>query len=84
MRAGHGAWPKAGAAELGTGHWEDVSGRHACQPMSSSAGPTGSEIPFCIPVPPLGRRAHSMALVCPPVKWGDSCLPSHMEEAGAQ
>lgn len=68
---------------LATGHWEDVSDRHTCQPMSSSARPRALRY-LCIPVLPLGRRAHSLALVCPPVKWGDSCHPSHMEEAGAQ
>lgn len=83
VKAGHAARPKARAAELGTGHWEDVSGQCTCQPVSSPARPADSEMPFCIPGPPLGRGTHSLALVCPPVKWGDSCHPSYRAEPDA-
>lgn len=59
VRAGHDAWPKAGATELSLGHWEDISGQHTCHPVSSPARSAGSETPFCISALPLDRRAHS-------------------------
>lgn len=86
VRAGRAARPKARAAELGMGHWENVSGQGTCQPVSSPAQPGLQTLkcPFEIPGPPLGRRTHSLTLVCPPVKWGDSGHPSYMEEPDTQ
>lgn len=84
MRAGHGARPQAGAAELGTGHREGVSGQHTCQPVSSPARPAGSETPLGIPAPPWADGARLLASARPAIKWGASCRLSPGEKPGTQ
>lgn len=66
-RAEHGAWPKAGAAEHGTGRWEDISGQHTARPVSSLARPAGSETPFCSG---LGQMGPPSGLGLPTCKMG--------------
>lgn len=68
VRAGHSARPGARAAKLGCplgGCLQPVNVPACVQPSQ----PAGLGTPFCISAPPLGPQAHSLALVCPPVKW---------------